>query len=107
MLAIFFGLFIAIFKYKIWILIIGSFILFLKIKKPTLLQLNFFVFLKINLVLYFLMIIGTYYGVTQGGTQNLDWWIDNSLDRILYSISGFFVIQVILVINNFKIYNLK
>ena len=107
LLAIFFGLFIAIFKYKIWILIIASFILFLKIKKPTLLQLNFFVFLKINLVLYFLMIIGTYYGVTQGGTQNLDWWIDNSLDRILYSISGFFVIQVILVINNFKIYNLK
>ena len=107
LLVIFFGLFIAIFKYKIWILIISSFFLFLKIKKPTILQLNFFVFLKINLALYFLMIIGTFYGVTQGGTQNLDWWIDNSLDRILYSISGFFVIQIILVINNFKIYNLK
>jgi len=101
------GFIIAIFKYKIWILIIGSFFLLLKIKKPESSYLNFLTLLKINLFMYFLMILAIYYSATNGGSSNLNWWVDNSLDRILYSISGFFIIQIILVLNNFKYYKVK
>ena len=49
---------------------------------------QFFNLLKINLIMYFLLILGIYFSVSDH-IYGIDWWIDNSLDRIMYQISGF------------------
>ena len=69
-------------------------------------QKSFFKFLKINLFLYFTLVIGIYYNLAFSGIE-LSWWIDNSLDRVLFSISGLFIISLVLTLDNLKNYNLK
>ena len=99
------GLVIAFFKYKIWLLIIGSFIFYRNYNFST--KQKFFIkFLKINLIFYLLLIFVIYFSVIDD-FRGLNWWIDNSLDRLVYSISGFFIIQIILVTKYYKNYNLK
>jgi len=99
------GLVIAFFKYKIWLLIIGSFIFYRNYNFST--KQKFFIkFLKINLIFYLLLIFVIYFSVIND-FRGLNWWIDNSLDRLLYGISGFFIIQIILVTKYYKNYNLK
>ena len=101
------GLLVAFFKYKIWIFIILSsvFIFRYKFLKSNL---KLFVkFLYINFLLFFLMMVIIYYNLYLNSSIDFNWWIDNSLDRMLYSISGLFLIFVILILNNFKNYSLK
>ena len=101
------GLLVAFFKYKIWIFIILSsvFIFRYKFLKSNL---KLFVkFLYINFLLFFLMMVIIYYNLYLNSSIDFNWWIDNSLDRMLYSISGLFLIFVILFFNNFKNYSLK
>lgn len=58
--------------------------------------------LKINLIMYFLLILGIYFSVSDH-IYGIEWWIDNSLDRILYQISGLFIIYIVLLIKYLKI----
>ena len=58
--------------------------------------------LKINLIMYFLLILGIYFSVSDH-VYGIEWWIDNSLDRILYQISGLFIMYIVLSINYLKI----
>ena len=58
--------------------------------------------LKINLIMYFLLILGIYFSVSDH-IYGIDWWIDNSLDRIMYQISGLFIIYIMIYINYLKI----
>ena len=104
-IAMIIGFIVAFFKYKIWIFLIITFLL-LKNNRLSQKQLNFFNFLKINLILYFVLILGIYYSVANS-SQGLEWWVSNSLDRILYSISGFFIILIILLINSKRNYIVK
>jgi len=101
------GLLIAIFKYKIWILILFSIYYFLKNELYKNEQKLYFKFLKINLVLYFMLLLGIYYNLYLNGNIDFNWWIDNSLDRLIYSLSGIFVINIIFFVNYIKNYNLK
>ena len=64
-------------------------------------------FLKINLILYLLLLLGIYYNLYTNSELDFNWWIDTTLDRLMYSISGMFVIMVIFFINSLKNYNLK
>ena len=48
-----------------------------------------------------------YYTRIGDDISNLDWWIDNSLDRLIYSVSGFFIILIVLLTKYYKDYNLK
>ena len=93
------GLLVAIFKYKIWLFIIGVFVFFninnLSTKKKI-----FFNFLIVNLIFYFFTIFVIYFSVIND-PRGLSWWIDNSVDRIIYSISGFFIISIIYVFAGF------
>ena len=98
---------IAIFKYKIWILILFSIYYLLTNELYKNEQKLYFKFLKINLVLYFMLLLGIYYNLYLNGNIDFNWWIDNSLDRLIYSLSGIFVINIIFFINYFKNYNLK
>lgn len=102
---ILFGFIVAFFKYKIWLFIILSFFLLSNIKLSLNNERNFFKFLKINLLIYFLMLLAMYYDLSYRG--DISWWVDNSLDRMLYSLSGLFMLQVIIVFNNYKNFNLK
>ena len=58
--------------------------------------------MKINLIMYFLLILGIYFGLTDH-IYGVEWWIDNSLDRLLYQVSGMFIIYIVLSINYLKI----
>lgn len=100
------GIIVVLFKYKIWIFILCVFLMRKKLTNLTNNQKFFFNFLKINLILYFILIIGIYYNLAFSGIE-LSWWIDNSLDRILFSISGLFIISLVLTLDNLKYYNLK
>ena len=51
------------------------------------------------------MLLAIYYDLSYRG--DISWWVDNSLDRMLYSLSGLFIVQVIIVLNNYKNFNLK
>jgi len=99
------GLLVAIFKYKIWLFIISAFVFFninnLSTKKKI-----FFNFLIVNLIFYFFTIFVIYFSVIND-FRGLSWWIENSVDRIIYSISGFFIISIILILNSKKLYTLK
>ena len=100
--SIFIGLIIAIFKYKIWIFIFFSMFLISKNKKINKTDNQFINLLKINLIMYFLLILGIYFSVSDH-IYGIEWWIDNSLDRILYQISGLFIIYIVLLIKYLKI----
>ena len=100
------GVIVALFKYKIWFFIFFAFLIHNKIAKTSNNQKFFFKFLKINLFLYFVLITGIYYNLAFSEIE-LNWWIDNSLDRILYSISGLFIISLVITLDNLKYYNLK
>ncbi len=101
------GLLIAIFKYKIWILIFFSMYFLFKNKLYKDEQKLYFKFLKINLALYFILLLGIYYNLYVNSNIDFNWWIANSLDRLIYSISGIFVINIIFFVNYIKNYNLK
>ncbi len=100
--SIFIGFIVAIFKYKIWIFIFLSIFLISKNKKINKTDNQFIYLLKINLIMYFLLILGIYFSVSDH-IYGIEWWIDNSLDRILYQISGLFIIYIVLSINYLKI----
>ena len=97
-----FGLIVALLKYKIWLFILLSFYLFFKNKKLFKDSKKLINILKINLILFFILLFGIYFSVINHD-YGLSWWIDNSLDRIIYQISGLFVIGIIISINNIKI----
>ncbi len=103
---IFPGIIVVLFKYKIWIFVFFVFLMSKKFTKLSNNQKSFFKFLKINLFLYFTLVIGIYYNLAFSGIE-LSWWIDNSLDRVLFSISGLFIISLVLTLDNLKNYNLK
>ena len=63
---------------------------------------QFLNFLKINMLLYLFLILGIYFSLTDH-IYGIQWWIDNSLDRILFQVSGIFLIYVVLAVNYLKI----
>ena len=101
------GLLVAFIKYKIWILVFIS-IYFISKKQITNTKDKLFLkFTNISLVLFFTLIIGIYYNLFTNSNIDFNWWIDTSLDRLIYSISGFYVINIIFFSNNIKNYILK
>ena len=93
------GLMVAIFKYKIWIFIIFS-VYYLKKNKNIFKSQNIFInFMLINLILYLLMVFGIYFDYLDE-PRGLYWWIHTTLDRLIYSISGFFIIFFVLILNH-------
>ena len=100
------GLTVVFFKYKIWLLIFASIYILLcktKISSQDTKVISFFI---INLFLYILTIFVIYYNFLNH-EYGIDWWIDNSLDRILFQVSGFFALFLIMVIKYKKNYILK
>ena len=100
--SIFIGFIVAIFKYKIWIFILLSIYLISKNKKISTKENQFLNLMKINLIMYFLLILGIYFSLTDH-IYGVEWWIVNSLDRLLYQVSGMFIIYIVLSINYLKI----
>ncbi len=96
------GFIIVIFKYQIWIFIFLSMFLISKNKKINIKDSQFINFLKINMLMYFLLIFVIYLSVVDH-IYGIEWWIDNSLDRILYQVSGLFIIYIIFLLNYLKI----
>ena len=76
--SIFIGFILAIFKYKIWIFILLSIYLISKNKKISTKENQFLNLMKINLIMYFLLILGIYFGLTDH-IYGVEWWIVNSL----------------------------
>jgi len=103
----FIGFIISIIKYKIWVLILISLYFLSKTKLTNINETIFYKFLNINLILYLLLLVGIYYNFYTNSELDFNWWIDTTLDRLLYSISGMFVIMVIISINRLKNYILK
>ena len=101
------GFLISIIKYKIWIFIFIALYFLSKTKLTNFKENIFQKFLKINLILYLLLLLGIYYNLYTNSELDFNWWIDTTLDRLMYSISGMFVIMVIFFINSLKNYNLK
>ena len=101
-ISIFKGFIVAVFKYKIWIFIFLSMFFISKNKKINRKDNLFINFLKINMLLYFFLILGIYFSVADH-IYGIEWWIDNSLDRILYQVSGLFIIYIVLAVNYLKI----
>ena len=100
--SIFTGFIIAVFKYKIWIFIFFSMFYFSRNKKINQKDNQFLNFLKINMLLYLFLILGIYFSVSDH-IYGIQWWVDNSLDRILFQVSGLFLIYVVLAVNYLKI----
>ena len=96
------GFVVAIFKYKIWLFILASIFLFYKRKNIQNKDIILIKILNINLFLFILLVLGIYFSVMHH-SYGLNWWIDNSLDRILYQISGLLIILIIFKINYLKI----
>lgn len=100
------GIVVAIFKYKIWLFILLTiFYIFLNLKifnKDKI----FIYFLIVNLFLYSLLVFIIYFDYLNE-PRGLYWWIHTTLDRLLYSISGFFIILLVLVINRKDSYIFK
>lgn len=93
------GVFVVFFKYKIWFfMFLSLYLIYFKYKKIN----NIFIkFLIINLTLYFIFIFVIYYSFSTH-SYGIDWWIDNSLDRILFQVSGFFIILILIVYDQIK-----
>ena len=102
-----YGLIVAIMKYQIWLIIIISLLFLSKIKKTNVKDKKFLNFMKTNLTLYIFLLVIIYFSRIGNDISNLNWWIDNSLDRLLYSVSGFFIILIVLLTKYYKNYNLK
>ncbi len=102
-----FGLIVSIIKYKIWIFIFISFYFFSTTKPLSNNEKFFNKFFKVNLILFLLLLLGIYYNLYINSSLSFKWWIDTTLDRLIYSYSGIFVIMIMLTINNIKNYNLK
>lgn len=96
------GFVVALFKYKICFLILISFYLFTKKSGNFKKFRSLISLLRINLILFFILVLCIYISVIKH-EYGLNWWIENSLDRIIYQISGLFIIGVIIYINNMKI----
>jgi len=96
------GLIVAIFRYKIWILIIMGFVFIFRLKQVNKKNI-FYKFLKINFVIYFLSLVFIYYDFLDE-PRGLYWWIHTTLDRFLYSISGSFIILLVLILEQNKHY---
>ena len=96
------GFVVALFKYKIWFLILISFYLFSKKSRNFKKYRSLISLLITNLILFFILVLCIYISVIKH-EYGLNWWIENSLDRIIYQISGLFIIGVIISINNMKI----
>ena len=101
------GFIIALIKYKIWILIFISFYFLTKNKFFNSKEILYLKFLKINFFLYLILLLGIYYNLFVNSNIDFNWWIANSLDRLMYSISGLFIIYIIFFTNNLKNYILK
>ncbi len=105
-ISIFTGFIIAVFKYKILIFIFLSMLFISRNKKINHKDNQFINFLKINMLLYLFLILGIFFSLSSH-IYGIQWWIDNSLDRILFQVSGLFVIYIMLAINilklNFKV----
>tara|TARA_B110000003_G_C16176668_1_gene349746 strand:- start:92 stop:508 length:417 start_codon:yes stop_codon:yes gene_type:complete len=99
--SLFFSFVIAIIKYKIWLFIFFSFYIFLKNNKLKRQYKSLIKILQVNLILFFILIIAIYFSVINH-SYGLNWWIDNSLDRIIYQISGLFIIVLPVLLNNLK-----
>ncbi len=97
----FLGLIVAIFKYKIWIGIIISFFAIYKSNLRLKNEKLFLKFLTINLILYVAAILFIYFDYIDE-PRGIYWWIHTTLDRLIYSISGFFVIVLAMLINSRK-----
>ena len=100
------GLTVVFFKYKIWLLIFASIYILLYKTKISSQETKVISFFIINLFLYILTIFVIYYNFLNH-EYGIDWWIDNSLDRILFQVSGFFALFLIMVIKYKKNYILK
>jgi hypothetical protein len=100
------GFIVSILKYKILIFVLISFFILSKSKNLKKKDLDFIKFFKINFYLY-LALIGVIYISVIDDPRGIEWWIDNSLDRILYEISGFFIVLIILTVNLKRDYILK
>ena len=96
------GFVVALFKYKIWFLILISFYLFSKKSGNFKKFRSLISLLRINLILFFILVLCIYISVIKH-EYGLNWWIDNSLDRIIYEISGLFIIVLTIFLNNIKI----
>jgi len=101
------GLLVAVMKYKIWIAIVISFYFAQRNNLFSNKGKLYFTFLKINLILFLILLLGIYYNLFINSKIDFHWWIDNSLDRLIYSISGIFIIQVIFLMNYIKNYTSK
>ena len=101
------GFIIALIKYKIWILIFISFYFLTKNKFFNSKEILYLKYLKINFFLYLILLLGIYYNLFVNSNIDFNWWIANSLDRLMYSISGLFIIYIIFFTNNLKNYILK
>lgn len=99
--SLFFGFVIAIIKYKIWLFICFGFYIFFKNNKLKRQYKSLIKILQINLILFFILIIAIYFSVINH-SYGLNWWIDNSLDRIIYQISGLYIIVLPILLNNLK-----
>ena len=99
--SIIFGLLIACFKYKICFFILFCFYMLYKNRRTNKNFKSILNLLRINLLLFFILLLSIYFSVINHN-YGLDWWIDNSLDRIIYQMSGLFVIIIILYLNNIK-----
>lgn len=95
------GLIVAIFKYKIWIGIIISFICIYKLNSSLKNEKLFLKFLTINLMFYVAAILFIYFDYIDE-PRGIYWWIHTTLDRLIYSISGFFIIVPVMLINSKK-----
>ena len=96
------GFLISIIKYKLWIFIFIAIYFLSKTKILNIHEKIFQKFLKINLILFFMLLVGIYYNFYINSGINFNWWIATTLDRLIYSISGIFVILTILATNYVK-----
>ena len=101
------GLLIAFIKYKIWILVFISIYFVSKQQITNTKDKLFLKFINISLVLFFTLLIGIYYNLFTNSDIDFNWWIDTSLDRLIYSISGLYLIYIIFFTNSIKNYIFK
>ena len=100
--SLFFGFVVAIIKYKIWLFIFFGFYIFFKNNNFKREFNKLIKILQVNLILFFILIIAIYFSVINH-YHDLNWWIDNSLDRIIYQISGLFIIVLPILLNKLKV----
>ena len=101
------GLVVSIIKYKIWIFILIAIYSLSKIKTLNKVEKMFLKFLNINLLFFSLLLVGIYYNLYINSGLEFSWWVDTSLDRLIYSVSGIFIISIMIITKFIKNYSLK